>query len=289
MEIMNSFETSRETENVKDSFPDFVILQRHGSYQGFPGKDQPSVPQERLGHLTEQGEMEVKSSATIEIRKIMDIARDRGNKRVNFFILNSPSALIEPGTGKLFGKRARDTGRIVAGEVRNVIDNEYPEMSARLIEFGKSIEQTRDVRHLKEPNYYYVEGSENPMEYRNALTERFGPTNRWEAYHNVPPELEELRRSVGAEGSSDIAVKVKHLIKVLEKWATKYRYKTNNMVNVYWLVAHNDTLRSMIQHGFGVAESAGGYEPATGSIMEIRLFGGRLTTEFNNQEFSTNL
>lgn len=283
---MDNSETSRMPEVLKDSTPDFVIFQRHGSYQNFPGQGQ-EVPEEQLGRLTPTGEEEVKVSVQEEARKILDLAKSQG-KKINFFVLNSPSPL-EDTTGKRYGRRAEDTGRIVAQEIKDIVAKDYQGLEAQMIEFGKTEEGSRPAPKLSEPNYHYVYGSENPTGYKKALVERFGNNDRWEAYHNVLEDLEELRLEVGAESSPDIAGRATSLVKALDRYSSRYGYKSPDSINVYWLTTHNDTLRALVQHRFNAGDRAKGWEPKTGSILELKLQGSTLSTEFAGEELKTQI
>ncbi len=283
-------DTNEIREDLRESLPDFVILQRHGSYHNLSSGD--TVGEEDLGRLTEEGKMEVRSVAENEIRNILQRASKKG-KNVNFFILNSPSALEEPDTGRQFGKRAKDSGVVVAQTVKDIASQDFPQANVSIIEFGRTESGTRDTQHLREPNYHFVSSAlkrgEDPTDYKRALLESFGENGRWEAYHNVPVELEEIRERVGAEGPIDISNRVKFLIRALREYSSKYGYSGPDSVNVYWLITHNDILRSVVQHGLGAGESAQGYNPPPGSLLKIELEQEDLSLDFKGRTINGKL
>lgn len=247
-----------------------VYLQRHGER----GPD---------GSLTAEGEEQVKKEAD----KVVEQYLGPDSPPVTFFILNSPSATFID--GEPAGRRAEHSGRVAANEIQKAIEEHgVGEDKAQVHEFGKTNQGTRAHKGLSEPNYFYVEESENPTGYIDALIDKLGKEGREEGFFQGVEELEGLRKEVGAESSPDVASRVLKLMRVVDRYSLAYHAKYPDRKLVFLLESHGDVIRSTIQHGLGV-EASQGWQPQTGEAVKLELENGEVNLDYNGMKYAVEL
>ena len=247
-----------------------IYLQRHGER----GAD---------GLLTENGIEQVKATTSQVVERYLG----PDAPPVTFFILNSPSAAFM--NGEPAGKRAEHSGQVAANVVQSAIEGHgLSQDRAELHEFGKTVAGTRAHKALGEPNYYYVEGSEAPTGYIDALIETLGEEGREEGFFKGVEELEDLRKEVGAESSPDVASRTLRLMRVIDRYSQSYHNKYPDRKLVFLLESHGDVIRSTVQHGLGV-EASTGWQPKTGEAVKLELENGGLNLDYNGMKYEVEL
>ena len=235
------------------------------------------------GWLTEKGIEQVR----VETGRVTEQYLSPDAPPVTFFIINSPSATFID--GEPAGKRAEHSGHVAAATVQQAIaEHDLGSDKAQLHEFGKTEAGTRANQQLSEPNYYYVDGSDNPTGYFDALIETLGKERREEGFFAGVEELEDLRKEVGAESSPDVADRTLKLIRVLDRYSKAYHAKYPEHKMVFLLESHGDVIRSTVQHGLG-AEASRGWQPQTGESVKMELENGELSMDYNGMKYEVEL
>jgi broad specificity phosphatase PhoE len=207
---------------------------------------------------------------------------------VTFFILNSDSARFV--NREAVGKRAEQSGEVTAETIHDLINIKgLSQDKVQVHSFGKKTKNgTRAYKKLREPDYHYVGTSPTPTAYKDALIEKFGPEGREEAFFNEAQELEDLREEVGAESSSELAVRVLKMIRVINRYAEAYRRAHPGRKLVFLLESHGDLIRSLIQHGLNI-EASQGWQPNYGEVVPIGLEDGMLNMDYKGLNYERSL
>jgi hypothetical protein len=162
----NQFEKSSASPEVT------ILLERHG--KPFRPADKPTdlSEVERVGRLNDEGIDETRKAAKAKAKEIL-----KSGEPVTFFFLGSPSAyFIE---GEAFGARGQHTAQESAQAVQELInDRGLTPHQADVHFFGKDDNGSRPHKKLGEPDYFYVDGSDDPMAYFNALVKEYGNSGR---------------------------------------------------------------------------------------------------------------
>lgn len=260
-----------------------IILERHG--KPYRPSNKPENPEEleRVGKLDEEGIEETRLTASTKAREILS-----KQKPTTFFFLGSPSEYFID--GEAFGARAVDTAQVAARAVKETIDEAglTPEQ-ADVHFFGASKEATRTHSLLKEPDYFYVDDSQDPVAYFQALVDAFGREGREEGWLSIPEELEDVRRQVGAQSAQEVSDRIMKLVKVINRYAQYYAKKHPGRDLVFLMATHGDVMRAVTQYGFGAGEEATGYTYANNETIEIDAKGDQLSTTFNGKDYKVNL
>lgn len=260
-----------------------ILLERHGKPFRPAGKPDDPEELERVGKLTEEGVQESRTVAKEKAREILEKGRPTA-----FFFLGSPSEyFIE---GEAFGARGQDTAQESAKAVQEVIDEMglTPEQ-ADIHFFGKDEQGSRPHKALGEPDYFYVDGSDDPRGYFTALQEQYGKEGREEAWLNMPADLEDIRQEVGAQSAKEVSDRVMRLMKVIERYASFYESHHPGRDMVFLMASHGDVMRAVIQHGFGAGEDAQGYVYGTSEMMEITAKDYQATAKFKDRVYEAEL
>lgn len=260
-----------------------IILERHG--KPYRPSEKPENPSEldRVGKLDEKGIEETRLTASAKAREILS-----KHKPTTFFFLGSPSEYFID--GEAFGARALDTAQVAARAVKETIDEAglTPEQ-ADVHFFGSSKEATRAHSLLKEPDYFYVDGSQDPVAYFQALVEAFGREGREEGWLSVPEELEDVRQQSGAQSAQEVSDRIMKLVKVINRYAQYYAKKHPGRDLVFIMATHGDVMRAITQYGFGAGEEATGYTYANNETIEIDAKGDQLSTTFKGKDYKVSL
>ena len=268
-----------------------VILQQHGKTDRTrPHKDDPEELKVKAGWLTPEGVEEAKATARQKAEEILALEKD-----VTFFFINSPSVWFSEGLA--YGRRAEQTARISAQEIKAVIEeHNLSQEQVEIYEFVKSslkgtkqsIQDTKPHGLLAEPDLYYVNYAPNPTGYHNALVEKYG--EKWEeGFHKMEKDLEEIRKNTGAHSSEEVARDVISLMRLIERYARFYSKHHPNRLLVFWLDTHGDKMRSVLQYGLGVGKEAIGHTFVTTGSLDLQINDGVLSTNFKDKPYEVDL
>lgn len=280
---MTELGTKKEKAEQKAEYQ--IVVARHAEYSGV-GED---VPEDNRGWLTEEGIEQSKELA----KNILESVKF-ANKPVDVLVINSPTA-AEDNKGRLFGKRAEQTARVVMDELK-VLAKNLPDDGLRVLGSGAGDGPAEALYHqdLTEPNIHYVEGAENPRAYFEAQVEEFGkaadPVNdvlgRKEGYLRGNEVVDAIAREIGAETAEDVGAKTLRVVKDVDQLAAYHAEASPDRYLVVVLLTHDDNLRSLLQYQMGAGEDAHDYLPSHAEALIFKARDGKITTNFNDHEYS---